>query len=448
MVATKESEAYNTVHVPEAELVVMKEKSTPTTSQPRRTSMAPAQLLKAQSNDSDDDDNDKAEMKGKTSSSKHPIVSPSSRKQVGLYCCLYILLAFLTLFSSFISFMYGIDQLLSEISFSNFWYKKTYSLDEIRLINFNNNNSQGNEYTCSNTNAFLAYDKLFSSNPNNAYTSKFNGFNVSSSRHITYSILYFIVSLAFVFGVLIWDMEENHKILLFCSCFQSNKDKTVKNKDKSAKTGLFWKIYKGGKNLIKLSRKRYTSIAKPFIGVDTPLWIAIKMDGEILKIISQTLTLFKYGGISPFTTRNESDDDVLISQLPICVKAYAVIILINDIIAGILWILYGTFPATVYAVFWIDSIFDIIYALYPLVLTSNDNDMFLFDIDIVEIFSKDALLQFLSSFIPLMLSVLKQQTTLSVVAVTMVDDTLDNEYNYNTEVVVVAVVVLLTVVSV
>ena len=115
-------------------------------------------------------------------------------------CCNYIeinlcfLIAFIgiiivALFVSFLAVIYGIGQLYS-ISLTNFWCESNdYTIDEIHEINRQNNNEKGSYYSCLKKDGIVDYEKLFATNPSDAYKSSFDASNPS---HVIFAIFYFI----------------------------------------------------------------------------------------------------------------------------------------------------------------------------------------------------------------------------------------------------------------
>ena len=108
-------------------------------------------------------------------------------------------------------------------------------------------------------------------------------------------------------------------------------------------------------------------------GEDTKNWFVLLFIREFTEIILQVIASFNYNGLNIF---NKNEIELAYKQSDI--KIFILLLSINSIIIGILWIFYlfkfnlcyGIFFKQI--IFFIDTIFDIFYALFPIIVITND----------------------------------------------------------------------------
>lgn len=124
-------------------------------------------------------------------------------------------------------------------------------------------------------------------------------------------------------------------------------------------------------NHIKDKFSSARGLYRAYFGEDKKYWFVMLVVKEIVEIIFQLLALFNYNGLNLF-----DGDELILSYKPFEIKVFAVLLGINSIIVGILWIFYilngnlcrGLFFKQV--VFVTDTVFDSFYALYPIAVVT------------------------------------------------------------------------------
>ena len=122
---------------------------------------------------------------------------------------------------------------------------------------------------------------------------------------------------------------------------------------------------------------RYIDWYKYYFGEDTQFWFVSLVFREITEISFQTFGTFSYNGLNLFDT-----DQLLLAYSATDIKIFTLLVGLNSIICGILWILYvfanrlchGQFYKQI--VFLVDTIFDTSYALYPIFVVYNQQPKF------------------------------------------------------------------------
>ena len=115
-------------------------------------------------------------------------------------------------------------------------------------------------------------------------------------------------------------------------------------------------------------------------GLDTGLWVIVKICFEIIEILLQSQALLLYNGVYIFD-RN----DVYLAYDSGYIIAFATVLCLNCLLCGILWLLYAFKPKICHgfsfdsAIFIVDIIFDLFYTIFPLIVVlsvDEDSDIF------------------------------------------------------------------------
>ena len=106
-----------------------------------------------------------------------------------------------------------------------------------------------------------------------------------------------------------------------------------------------------------------------YFAEDTKYWFMVLFVREIIELVFQSFALLSYNGLNIF-----NPDGLVLSYPETSILIFSILLGINGIIAGSLWIAYvvncksycrGVFFK--YVVFVIDSLFDTFYGLFPIV---------------------------------------------------------------------------------
>ena len=118
----------------------------------------------------------------------------------------------------------------------------------------------------------------------------------------------------------------------------------------------------------------YLTWYRTHFGEDTRNWFILLSLRELMEITLQTFAAYQYNGLNIV-----SPNEVLLAFHPNEVKLFCLLLCINCILTGILWLFYvfchklchGMFFKQL--IFFIDTIFDTFYALFPIIIVSNQN---------------------------------------------------------------------------
>ena len=112
---------------------------------------------------------------------------------------------------------------------------------------------------------------------------------------------------------------------------------------------------------------------KLYFGEDTPLWFVLLMLREMVEILFQIFAAFNYNGLNLL-----NKTQLVLAYNENSVKLFAILLSTNSIICGIFWTFYvfgnhlcrGIFFKQM--LFVVDTIFDSLYALYPIIVIYNE----------------------------------------------------------------------------
>ena len=113
---------------------------------------------------------------------------------------------------------------------------------------------------------------------------------------------------------------------------------------------------------------------------DSKYKILMLVIGEIVEIMIQFCGLLLYGGIDVFNDNNTS-----LAQEPSVIISFAIIISANAVFVGVAWFLYvvwhDTWHGTLFfgTIFFIDTFFEIIYTIFPLIYVTDVETTSIFD---------------------------------------------------------------------
>ena len=118
---------------------------------------------------------------------------------------------------------------------------------------------------------------------------------------------------------------------------------------------------------------RYIKWYKYHFGEDTRNWFVLLMVREIVEITIQIFALYNMNGVNLFYPK-----EIVLASKQFTVKLFTILLCMNSIIVGILWIFYlvqhklchGDFFKQL--VFVIDTLFDTFYALFPIIIIANE----------------------------------------------------------------------------
>ena len=136
---------------------------------------------------------------------------------------------------------------------------------------------------------------------------------------------------------------------------------------------LRWKITGGCQKLAKINLA-YRIWYKRHFGEDTPNWFILLFIREIIEIMLQTLAAYNYNGLNIF-----DQSKIVTAFSPFEIKLFCIILSINCILTGCLWLCYIFFKKTChgllfkYLIFFVDTICDTFYALFPIIVVTTNN---------------------------------------------------------------------------
>ena len=137
---------------------------------------------------------------------------------------------------------------------------------------------------------------------------------------------------------------------------------------------LIIKLVKSDCCIVNFIRKIITWYWTKF-EVDTGFWIAQKCSAEMFEIFIQTTALLYYNGYILFSSSNE----VALAHKPQYIKLFAIFLSMNSIFVCIIWLFYAFKPLICHGfvfqlvLYSLDVIFDIFYALFPLIMVAQES---------------------------------------------------------------------------
>ena len=110
--------------------------------------------------------------------------------------------------------------------------------------------------------------------------------------------------------------------------------------------------------------------------LDSGPWIAKEIIKEIVEIATQTSALLFYNAYSQTAS---DEDDVVLAQDPEFIMLFTGFIASNCILTSTMWLFYAFRPLSCHGLLFhgilysIDAVFDIFYAMYPLIVVARGN---------------------------------------------------------------------------
>ena len=111
---------------------------------------------------------------------------------------------------------------------------------------------------------------------------------------------------------------------------------------------------------------------RKYFGEDTRYWFMSVVIREMIEILFQTFALYYYNGLNVL-----NPSELVLGYKENEIKLFAILLSLNCIIIGVLWVFYifahnlchGLFFKQIVVI--VDSMFDTFYALYPIILVTN-----------------------------------------------------------------------------
>ena len=315
----------------------------------------------------------------------------------------------LCIFLGVICLLYGFGQ-INELVLSNYWCDKK-DLSTIRQHSVENELNYGtnegcwkSKYFTVDTSALFDISRVYSTSPD------FQSFNViRCTIWLSYGIWFIWIASVFmahllantIFGNIccntVNDLPNITKIELADVVSSKSRSKithgseimnqppvaptttNVHNKRKSsfhACCPCCFCLPKDNKILEYIGDKyfQYRAWYRIYFGEDTRNWFILLLLRELMEITLQIFAAYQYNGLNIF-----SPNDVVLAFGPTEVKLFCLLLSINCIIMGILWLFYVFCHKSCHGIFFkqlifvTDTIFDTFYALYPIIVISNQN---------------------------------------------------------------------------
>ena len=125
--------------------------------------------------------------------------------------------------------------------------------------------------------------------------------------------------------------------------------------------------------------------------IDSGLWVAWAILRETFEIFVQSQALLSYNGSYLSSQNNKDNDTVSLAYESKYIKLFAVFLLLNCVTCGILWMFYAFKPLFCHGLIYqlilhcCDALFDIFYALFPLMVVFNSTDTSISDYRLVSL---------------------------------------------------------------
>ena len=190
----------------------------------------------------------------------------------------------------------------------------------------------------------------------------------------------------------------------------SDVDNAGNKNDINIKSWIFGKCHDQCCQQVKKIYKRFGEWYKFHFGPDTKNWFILLSIRELMEIATQVFAAYNYNGLN--LLGNDKNRITLAAQEGE-IKIFCSLLSLNCIFTGILWLFYifsnqfcsGAFFKQL--IFFVDTIFDTFYALFPIIVVISQKD---FDIDlqlIVAVLQTPNTTQLLAILIPMTYLVLK-----------------------------------------
>ena len=137
-------------------------------------------------------------------------------------------------------------------------------------------------------------------------------------------------------------------------------------------------IYRAYYECIRCEHGYYLKYIAPYYYNDSKIKVISLFGFECIEIFVQFYGLLLYGGWDLF----EADNKNILAQETYVIKSFAMIIGLNCLLTGWLWILYIVWHDIIYGslfvslLFSIDALFEMLYTLFPLIYLTSGNGIF------------------------------------------------------------------------
>ena len=298
------------------------------------------------------------------------------------------ILIFLSLFLAACCMLYAIGQIMT-LQLTNYFCSPV-SLNSIRHHSKQLNLTYGDYDNCWISKGIkVNNDKLFSLN---AYDGKIE---VTGPRDILRLIIFSLIGCWFTFCCIYFTVLLIRDLRNYLNGYYHRKrNNAFQIESDKQQTGCISDI----KNFVKSIWGCY----KLYCGPDKALWAFVTFGLEAFEIILQSIVCLNYAGVQlGNTSYNDKHNISLVWQE---VLLYVMIIALNSICTGILWLLYvfkhDIFKGDLYhyIIFLVDAIFDTCYVLFPLAVVIYDGNDIAYAAGALQIVSFS---KFLSAFWPL-----------------------------------------------
>eukprot|EP01084_Bolivina_argentea_P188642 324679_1 len=307
-----------------------------------------------------------------------------------------IMILFVTIFMLILCISYSIGQ-VSSIQLSNYWCKPK-TLEEIRQHSKDNNLQHGQDLACWSVGFEVDSTHLWS---NTSYSQKM----IISPLSIVKCLCFSILSLLYVCVIIyyLWTLIKDINNIIN-GTYHKKKGKQKKSLANASICDSYL--------ILKLTKNIFLWYKKTF-QVDTGFWCLLVILREFMEIFIQSQALLLYNGTSSLLI---NDSDVHLANEPKFIKLFAVFLSLNSITCGVLWLLYAFKHSFCHGILFelilstTDSIYDIFYALFPLIVVLNDKNASV--LVALGSLQTDSFLSFLATFIPMVLLLKKCWTLL------------------------------------
>eukprot|EP01084_Bolivina_argentea_P256440 431760_1 len=321
-----------------------------------------------------------------------------------------ILILFIILFLWLLCCIYTLAQIL-KLTLSNYLCpsKTLQEIHEHSIINNLPKGDQSETNSCWRAKQFTVNDAALWSNASYGADWDFNMFAIG--KNIAFFILsaLFLICIIQTIIVLVADIIRYRKHKLGKWYYEKQLKKQRKSKLK--KTHWYSFMMSPIHKLLNWQKRNWI--------VDSGNWIVFSICREMFEIILQSQALLLYNGINIFNWY-----EVFLANEQKYIQLFAIFIFLNCITSGILWICYAFNPIFChglmfeYILYSCDAIFDVFYALYPLIIVLSSTDASSFTIAVASL-QTNTQIGFWATFVPLIFLCLKFWTLASKSSISM-----------------------------
>ena len=301
--------------------------------------------------------------------------------------CIFLFVFLICIFLGIICILYGFGQ-ISQLVLSDYWCDKK-DLETIYQHSFEYNLNHGTNEGCWKSKEFTVDSgSLFQSSSIYSTTSDFTTLNIIRCViWLVYGAWFLWMAVAFmslqVINTICCNEIYKKKQDESGNCTVSpEEDQESNNKTKKTRSSFHsccpccCCLPRQNKTLEFIGNMywKYIKWFKLYFGEDTPNWFILLSIREFFEIVLQVFAAYNYNGLNVF-----SPNQTILSFSEIQVKFFVILLSLNCIFTGILWLCYIFFHNLCHGrffkdmIFFIDTIFDTFYALYPIVAISIQN---------------------------------------------------------------------------